>query len=224
MAVKRKQLETTNGVAPATPTPQTPTAFVIPRPQKQIIEVPIVGISPLLVHAWSEKARKQMLDAQMKRAKAPKQAKDPEQDVLDALYVADDKWYGFPASAFKAALVGACRQVDGLPMTMAKRLCFVMGDGFSTRQGVDLVRIEGEWEPHEAMVRLESGVADIRFRPIFRKWSATLRIEVNVGIISPEQVVNLVALAGDSEGVGEMRPSSPKSATGTFGRWIIRGN
>lgn len=212
--------ETTKAVL-GSPKDVPTTTFVIPRPQKQTIAVSIRGTSPLLVHAWGDKARKMMLDKQMKRATGAKEAKNPEQDVLDSLYVADEGWYGFPSSAFKAAMVGACRQVDGLPMTLAKRMCFVLDDGFSTKQGMGLVRIYGDWQPHESMVRLESGVADIRFRAIFMEWTAVIRIEVNVGIISAEQMVNLLALAGDSEGVGEGRPSSPKSATGKNGRWEV---
>ena len=46
-------------------------------------------------------------------------------------------------------------------------------------------------------------------------------VEINAGILSVEQVINLCDLAGQTEGVGEWRPSSPKSATGVYGRWSV---
>ena len=45
-----------------------------------IKEVPIliVGVTPLIVHAWSEKAKRMMLDAQMKTTKTKaKDLRDP---------------------------------------------------------------------------------------------------------------------------------------------------
>lgn len=54
-------------------------------------------------HAWSEKAKRQMLDKQMKKAQSAKEAKSPEQDYHDSLYHLEGGGYGFPAVAFKAA-------------------------------------------------------------------------------------------------------------------------
>lgn len=208
--------------AKAKAAPQAESAIVIPPPNIQVIKVPIVGTTPLVVHAWSVKARRMMLEKQMKKAAGPKEAKDPEADYQSSRYVADAGWDGVPAAGFKAAMVGACRAVDDLPMTVAKRMAFVLADGRSTAQNVDLVRIHGEPRMREDMVRLESGVADIRFRAEYPDWSAVLTVEFNAGIISAEQVVNLLSLAGYSEGVCEWRPSAPKSSSGSCGRWQVK--
>lgn len=54
--------------------------------------VTIVGDTPLIMHAWSEKAKKQMLDAQMGKAKGKqKEKKSPAQDFIDSLYWLTDK-------------------------------------------------------------------------------------------------------------------------------------
>ena len=194
--------------------------YVIPKPNIQRIRVAITGTTPLIVHAWSAKARNMMLRKQTGEP-VIKEKKDPQADYQGAFYTADEGWHGVPAAGFKAALVGACRAVDDLPMTLAKRMCFVLADGRSTAQNIDLVRIHGEPRMREDMVRLESGVADIRFRPEFPEWSAELVIEFNAGIITAEQIVNLCDLAGYCEGVCEWRPSAPKSATGSYGRWTV---
>lgn len=216
MAATKAKVSERNGAA----VPEI--GITIPEPRIETIHVPIVGTTPLVVHAWGQKAKRLMLDKQQKKAKAPREVKNPEQDYRDSRYISDEGWDGVPAAGFKSALVGACRAVDDLPMTLAKRMCFVLADGRSTKQNVELVRIIGEPRMREDMVRLESGVADIRYRAEYVEWSATLRIEFNAGVISAEQIVNLCDLAGYSEGCCEWRPSSPKSASGSCGRWRVK--
>lgn len=197
--------------------------LVIPAPNVQVAKVKIRGTAPLIVHAWSEKARRMIEDKQQKKAKGPKEARDPKADFESALYVAEEGWYGVPACAFKAALVGAARQVDGLSMVMAKRTFFVLGDGKSKGGGHELTRIIHNNPPRMRtdMVRLESGVADVRYRPEFDPWSATLTVRFNAGLLSAEQLLNLIALAGSWEGICEWRPSAPNSATGSYGTFEV---
>lgn len=93
--------------------------------------IPIVGTTPLIVHNWSEKAKRQMLDAQQGK-KTPKQFKDPEADYLASLYHMefDDgrRGFGFPAVAFKAATVGAARFYGkDVKMTELRQFMFFRG-------------------------------------------------------------------------------------------------
>lgn len=169
--------------------------------------IKIEGVTPLICHNWSEKAKKMMLDKQMGAAKTKRPLKDPKEDYLSSLYLTADGKPGFPAAAFKAAIVGACRQVDGLPMTVTKVAIRVNGD---------ILPLKGEHRMREDMVRLETGVADLRYRAEFPEWSMELPITFNADVISPEILVNLVNIAGLG-GIGEWRPSSPKSASGSFG-------
>jgi hypothetical protein len=183
-------------------------------PAIKSVQVPIVGITPLIVHAWSAKAKQMMLDKQMGKAVPKKSPKVPRDDYEGALYRLSDGRYGFPAGAFKAAVVAAARQLEGLPMTKLRVALFIEADDPAT----GLVAIRGEPRMREDMVRLESGVADIRYRPEFVTWGATLTITYNEGIVSNEQVVNLVNYAGFG-GVGEWRPE--KSSSGMYGRFKV---
>lgn len=193
--------------------------IIIPKPQIASITVGITGSSPLIMHAWSEKAKKMILDKQMGLPVPKKQPKSPEEDFNGARYISSEGWDGIPATAFKAAMVGACRQVDSLNMTQAKRLFFIEADDKAS----GLVRIYGEPEMRQDMVRLETGVADIRFRPQYWPWRCAVTVRFLSSIIKHEQVLNLIMLAGLTEGVGEWRPSAPKSATGTYGLWEVEG-
>lgn len=173
------------------------------------MELRLVGDSPLICHAWSKKAVQQMLDKQMKKAKAAKEAKNPEQDFRDSLYpMPDGKGYGFPCVAFKAAAVGACRFSDGIKMTEARGAFHVVGE---------LARIDGEPKMRQDMVRVGMGTADVRFRGEFDPWATTLTVSFNAAALSAEQIVNLFNIAGFGVGVGEWRPEKD----GSYGRFHV---
>lgn len=91
-------------------------------------DIEIKGITPLIVHRFSEKARKQIEDKQQKRAKEAKKPRDPNEEYLASLYpmpgfekqVGQKSCkYGIPAVWIKLSAVDACRFVDGLKMTLA---------------------------------------------------------------------------------------------------------
>ena len=160
--------------------------------------VELVGDSPLIVHAWSAKAKKGMLDKQMKRAKGPKIAKDPERDYEEAFYRMGNGTPGFPTIAFKAAAVAAAgRFSDGMKMTEVRGSFHIEGE---------LVEIIGAPSMREDMVRISMGTADIRYRPEFKVWRVKLPIRYNADAISLEQIVNILNMAGFGVGVGEWRP------------------
>lgn len=184
----------------------------IPKPQISTLELAIVGVSPLIVHKWSQKAKREILAKQMKVPKTGKEAKNPEEDYENSLYrLPNGDGYGFPAIGFKLSAVNAARLIDDLPMTEARQMFFVLADDG------DLVKINGEPRMREDMVRVGKGTADIRFRAEFPSWSARLRVEFDARVVSPEQIGNLFALAGHSVGIGEWRPEKD----GDFGRFHI---
>ncbi len=163
--------------------------------------------TPLICHRWSEKARKEMLDSQMRKAKKPKEAKNPEHDFLDSLYPHPDGGYGFPAVAFKASAVRAGKYISGFDMIFLKCAIHI---------NTELVKIEGDPRPREDMVRVQ-GKADIRFRGQFNDWRTDIEIEHFVQMISTEQVLALFNLAGSCVGVGEWRPEKG----GIYGRFRV---
>ena len=187
-----------------------PTEIPILKIDIRLYELRIVGDTPLIVHAWSEKAKKEMLDKQMGKARAKKEPKDPQRDYEDAFYRLPDDTPAFPTIAFKAAAVGAARQVDGLKMTFLRGAFHTLGD---------LVAIEGEPRMREDMVRL-GGVnnpADLRYRPEFDPWAVSLRIRLDARALTLEQLVHLFNQAGFSCGVGEWRPEKK----GRFGMFHV---
>lgn len=194
-------------------------------PKFETIEVSIKGVSPYVQHKFSKKAREQMMAKQRLGDKAKKsrarEAKDFEQTYKDAMHIAREGWNGIPAPSFRNAMISACRIV-GFKMTLAKLSVFIEADGFDG-DGSPLVKIQGKPRVHESYVRNETGVADVRWRPMWEQWGAKVRIRYDANQFSASDVVNLLHRAGMQVGIGEGRPDSRNSAGMGWGMFTIEG-
>jgi hypothetical protein len=188
------------------------------------IYVPIMGDTTLITHAWSEKAKKMMLDKQMGKAPAAREKKDPDKEFRGAMYLYPKTHPNFPeqpaltAAAFKGACVNGVRQIPGMTMTAVKGLFFTMG-----LEHTDYVPIFNAKPRNRCdMVRLESGVADIRFRPEYDVgWCTLVPVRFDESTLSLEQLLHIFNKGGFHGGVCEWRPSAPKSATGSHGQFHV---
>ena len=201
--------------------------------QKTTIRV--VGDTPLIMHAWSEKAKREILDKQMKKTKAAaKQAKSPVEDFIRSMYwlegfpeeMSEDSFeeairngsrFGFPVTAFKQAAISAAYRMGWTKDKMSMRGAFFI-DGDENQMveifsDVPVIR--------EDMVKVGLGTADIRFRGEFRNWYAELTISYNKnGQYSLEQIINIINAGGYVCGIGEWRPERD----GQYGMFHVAGN
>jgi hypothetical protein len=176
------------------------------------VTIPIEGISPLIIHAWSEKAKKEIADKQAGKAKNKKhEIRMPDDEYEAAKHKSPQGWEGFPASGFKAAMIRGAKMI-GLEMKSTQTAFFIKADCEETQ----LIKINGESRMRTDMVRVGMGSADIRYRPEYPEWSANLVIEFNSGVVSLDQIYQLVKAAGYGCGIGEMRPEKGKFNYGRF--------
>lgn len=176
--------------------------------QKEMVAIPpidvrratltIIGDTSLICHNWTQKAKREILEKQMKKPKQAKEAKDPESDFLGSLYTLPDApGYWFKSVAIKSAAVDACTQIDGITKVMARGVFHICGNW---------VKIKGKPTMREDMVRIGMGTADIRYRSEFLDWSITFDVRYNARAASIEQIVNMVNVGGFSVGIGDWRP------------------
>lgn len=205
--------------------------ITIPKIGINTIKVPIVGMSLLCTHRWTEKAKKQMRDKQQGNASEGQEDKDPEYNARASAYILErdkrEAWnngeiakealtFGVRAVAFREAMIRGYKNADLGPMTDARSSFFVTGE-----DDQELVTLEHPPEypkMREDMVTVGRGTADIRYRPYWPEWSATLVIEFQKNMISVEQVLQCVQHAGYGVGINERRPQKG----GQWGRFKIR--
>lgn len=188
----------------------------------------LIGDSPLVMHCFGEKARKQIEDRQKgsDAVTAKKEARQPEQDFMSALHVMPGTKpvlkkkdgevlaigeFGFPAIGIKASAVTAAVDAGAFKTTM--RRAFHIGNDRD-----DLVRITSDPPVMRTdNVRIGQGSTDVRYRPEFRNWSCEFDVSYNEAVIGVEQIINLFNNAGFGVGIGEWRPERD----GLFGRFRV---
>lgn len=186
----------------------------IPKLKINVAKFKIKGTAPLIVHRFGEKARREILDKQTKKSKN-RPERNPDAEMDECLYkFSENGTTGFPAVGFKAAIVRAGKMLEYV-MKDLQQIIFVIPDDD------ELVEIKGTYTRREDPVRVGMGT-DIRFRPEYKKWSATLQIKYNSAKISAEQIAQLIDAAGFGCGIGEWRPE--KSPTGRYGTWELVTN
>lgn len=192
------------------------------RPLKmKSVKIKVVGDSPLIMHAWSDKAKRMILEAQMGQAKAKaKDVKNPMEDFIHSMYwltpmpkkndedsftaaILNGARFGFPVTAFKQAATSAAYRLGWVKNQTALRGAFQIEANED-----NMVEIVSD-PPimREDMVKVGMGTADIRYRGEFRNWSAELSVIYNANSqFSLENIVNVINAGGFVCGVGEWRP------------------
>lgn len=213
-------LKVTAKSAPRVPAEEKVT---ITPPKFKHASVRIEGTAPFMSNAMSSEARRKMREGQelgtanrgMKRKRDPK---DFTAQFKGSLHVSREGWHGIPCSAFRGAMIEACKTV-GFPMTRAKLFLFIEPEGRDADTGEGLVRIHGEPTQDERIGKLATGVADILTRARFDEWWCDITVKWDSDALQAADVINLLARAGVHVGVGAGRPGSSNSAgigMGTF--------
>lgn len=199
-----------------------------------IREVPvrIVGDSPLIVHAWSEKAKRQMLETQTKATKTKaKEVRNPVDDFIQSLYWLEGKpeesteeafnkavengaKWGFPVGAIKQSANSAAYRLGWVKNQMGLRGAYFLKSEYG-----EMAEIKGSVpKMREDMVRIGMGSADLRYRGEFQNWFVDMLLEYNAsGDMTLEQIMNCINAGGYTCGIGEWRPERD----GSFGKYHI---
>lgn len=190
--------------------------IVINKIGTETLRVPIVGTAPLIVHRFSEKAKRQMLD-NMQGRKPLKEAKDPEAEYEAAFYRHDDGGYGVPVIAFKSATVSGARLFGkSITMTGLRQLVFFDAE-YSKVAGQKLARIIGEPTMREDIVTVGMGGHDLRYRPEFLEWSTEVDVTYVKSMLTRDSLLSLIDAGGMSVGICEWRVEKK----GDFGTYQI---
>jgi len=209
-------------------------AITIKKFEKRRIILTLVGKTPLIVSAFSEKSKRQMLEAQQKKVKGPKPSREPLEEFVNSLYWLSDKpktiteesvkkaiesgRFGFKCVSFKESAVSAALFIGEIKFKKHGYAVFhVNGE---LHNGEDFTEIIGDKPTmREDTIRL-SGItrtADLRYRGEFKNWKVNLNIEYLPALVTSEQLVNWFNFGGSVGGMGEYRIEKG----GTFGRYEV---
>lgn len=208
----------------------------------ETVSITIVGKTPLIVHAWPEKAKREILDKQRGKAKsgAKHAIKIPVNDFMGSLHwltdspepgknddEAEANWlaaieggarFGFPVNGIKASIANGSYRA-GITKDKASVLAAFHLEGGTKYSTIEMAEIISDAPTmREDMVRIQ-GKADIRHRAEFKEWEIPVLVKYNSkGKYSLEQILNFINYGGFSSGIGEWRPEKG----GHFGMYELK--
>jgi hypothetical protein len=187
------------------------------KPQKyQNFSVWLIGTTPLIVHAWSEKARRQMLEKQVGAVKPGKERRDPDADFVSSLYSMGDGNFGFPVTGIKKAILASAHKDRGIARTdvmaglyLDAKMVRTMPAESGAICDLPLIRIWGSNpEKREDMVRIGAGLnktSNLAYRAQFTVWAFYVTGKFDPAILDEEKLQFLISRAGLASGIGEWR-------------------
>lgn len=180
------------------------------------IKIKIEGVTPLLVHAFTDEA--QMSATSGNRAVATGDRGTPHDQAAAALYVSEsgapiipqpnlfrciiDAGKFFKAgkskvTTIKSSLIPACLSIEELEIPILHR---------------------EDWTVDQRPVRIPStGGRIIRYRPCFHDWALAFTADLDTDIVSLNLLREIVDAAGKRIGLGDFRPD----CKGPFGKFVV---
>jgi hypothetical protein len=179
-----------------------------------IVTFRVVGISPLLMNSAAA-----FTIADDGKAKTRQSIPPPEVEAEAGTYRLSDGALGFPAAAFKKAVVSAAkgRKVGklGLPG-------IVLASVFETTEYVALIDPDSEESIHDYEIDIrgarpqKQGMVR-RARPRVDAWACDVSLEYDEDLVTADLVRDLLERAGRNIGIGNFRPEK----SGRYGRFEV---
>lgn len=174
--------------------------------------ISIEGVSTLIQHKWSEKAKQQMRDKHAGKKTKTRETRHPEEEAMAAAYVTEDGRYGIPVTALKACIIGAAHKDLGVEKTLVRKALFIPCDDAN-----EVLPMECEAPVvREDYVRVGQST-DLRYRPEFSQWKLNFIVEYDADLLGLDDIANLLNRAGFGVGLCEWRPEKG----GDHGRFKI---
>lgn len=179
----------------------------------QSLSFGIVSVSPLVMHQWTDKARRALREKHAGRKTKEREKRDPQAEADAATYKCEDGTPGIPAIAFKSSLISAAHKDLGIEKTLIRKAVFT---GLADPQQLLPITFE-RMEVREDLVRVGAGQPDLRYRPYFFNWKCSMVLQFEPSMVRIEDLLSLIDRAGLSVGIGEWRPEKG----GEYGRFKI---
>lgn len=181
------------------------------------IDCCVLGTSPLILNRMSEKAKHELLMPKGRKTAVDKALSLKHQPIDE--YRASAYTLKAPAptllallsTAFKGAIRSAALDMPGAKKAQIGRLTYIEGE---------YVGIYGLPKLFMSVTRSAdmNKTPDVRTRAIVPAWATRIRIRFVQPLIRAQAVVNLLAAAGITIGVGDWRP---EKGSGSYGQFCI---
>ena len=165
--------------------------------------------SPLVIHAFADKAKQEIRDKQQKKAKKAKEERKPIEEFEACKYIDEQGRECAPITALKKSFITAATAMDDLTKVGLRQALFVSVEGDPGAMYVPIENHDGtpaKGVMREDAVTIGINTRGLTYRPEYKQWQLRVVVEFNPRIVSEEQLMALIDQAGWGVGVCEGRP------------------
>lgn len=189
--------------------------------QKPSVTLTIKGTTPLIINRMSEKAKRELLMPKGRKTAADKASSlkhEPFEEFRASPYTfrEDDAptYIAVTAAMFKGAMGTAALDLPGARKSQIGRLVYIE----TPAEHHGLVPIYGEPQLLMSVTRSAdiNHTPDIRSRVIIPDWAAVVEVSYVAPTLRQQAIVNLMAAAGITAGIGDWRPEKGSGSYGQF--------
>lgn len=180
---------------------EEPSGYAVP--QLAVLELPIVGATPLVTHRAIGRVREDLAE----RHRAGEDVHDAyrsEEAYKAGFYRIMDGQPAIPTCFFKVSIMRVACDF-GLAMGAVSDLLYISGEKL-LEGAIQAASIDGKPRMREDVIRVDGGVYACVCRPEFPQWAVNLTVTFSRALLNPKGVVGLFERAGEQVGVGEMTP------------------
>ena len=184
----------------------------------QKVDYCIIGQTPIILNRMTEKVKNELLLPKGRKTSAEKASSlkhDPVMEFRDSPHRLHDSkeptLLAHLATAFKKAIANTATDIPGAKKSQMGRLMWVEGEK---------IPLYGIPKLHMSVTRSAdiSKTPDVRTRCIITEWAARITVTFTVPLLKEPVVSNLLAAAGQIQGVGDWRP---EKGSGNFGQFRL---
>jgi hypothetical protein len=188
----------------------------IQRPKRQVMELLLKSQhgSTLICNRRTERSMNKIKDKHLGKHRPKDGPKDIKELFEDSLYSVNGT-YGFPASGFKKSIVRAAPFANFTESFLRRAGIYVLGEIIPFTKCSKPRMRENDFPP------VGRGGSDWRIRGEFEWWEIKVQILFNSNVMTIEQIAGLFDIAGFHIGIGDWRPDSPHSPTGSHGLYEV---
>jgi hypothetical protein len=181
-----------------------------------VIDICLLGESPMICNAMSQKVAMELLLPRPKKNAAEKASTlkhNPMEEFRRTIYRARNPKSPTlivqKSTSFKNALMGAAIDIPGAAKSQIGRLTYVMGDE---------VPIFGVPQLFMSVTRSAdmNRTPDVRTRAIIPHWACKISINYTRPLLKEPAIVHLLAAAGMTQGIGDWRTQKGSGNYGSF--------
>jgi hypothetical protein len=178
----------------------------------------VLGTSPIILNRMSQKARHELAAPKGRKTTADKSSNAkhfPLTEYQESPYTNPDPegktFLQLLSSMFKKSMMCAALDLPGTKKAQIGRLLYVKGDR------IDLYGIPKLFMSVTRSADMNK-TPDIRTRAIIPQWATMIDVNFIRPILNEQSVVNLMAAAGITSGMGDWRP---EKGSGNYGQFMI---